>query len=566
MRSRLISSPPVTVLLGVLSFIATVPALRSTEALAADRDVAKQVEILERHAKEPFEQREREKAIRALGGIGGADAAAALLPVFDDPYEHLADHAVSAWIRMLRGDAAAATDDFLVHRALTDRRAAVRRGAAVALGFSGEAGLLAALAKAVSREKDPQVLAALAEAAVKRKDQADFSGAFGKKLNSKSGEALYAVALALGELDGLPAQEALVKLLGHRVHLARAGAVTALQKLDALPAEQVEFILTDPAEKPAIALAGTLHLKTTALPFPGRGHEALAALLTHQSWRVRAAAVQGALGIWENGIVGLLIDRLDSEKGRLVDDVRSALETYTGQALGEDPELWREWWKGKETTFKPGPRPKPLRSGRIAFGAGSGARGEEDRSVAFFGLPLRSTRLAFVFDLSGSMRDPAKEGDQAKSKLDLLKEQFALTARKLSKGTSFDLFVLRYPSEHPPKPRLTRAFKKLRPAGRKSVAQAIEWLGKQEAKGWGAFYEPLTAALETEADTIVLLSDGRPSRGILDRDFRILMEFPKANRFRQVAVCTVLIGTKGADQEFMRDLSAETGGRFSQRR
>ncbi len=94
---------------------------------------------------------------------------------------------------------------------------------------------------------------------------------------------------------------------------------------------------------------------------------------------------------------------------------------------------------------------------------------------------------------------------------------------------------------------------------REKAIRALGGIGKQDAKGWGAFYEPLTAALETEADTIVLLSDGSPSRGILDR-----MEFPKANRFRQVAVCTVLIGTKGADQDFMRDLSAETGGRFSQ--
>ena len=94
--------------------------------------------------------------------------------------------------------------------------------------------------------------------------------------------------------------------------------------------------------------------------------------------------------------------------------------------------------------------------------------------------------------------------------------------------------------------------------------EATAWLGKQEAKGWGAFYEPLTAALRTEADTVVLLSDGRPSRGVLDRDFRILMEFPKANRFRRVAVNTVLIGTKGADRKFMEALAAETGGRATQ--
>ena len=65
-----------------------------------------------------------------------------------------------------------------------------------------------------------------------------------------------------------------------------------------------------------------------------------------------------------------------------------------------------------------------------------------------------------------------------------------------------------------------------------------------------------------DVDSVVLLSDGSPSRGRYDRDFRILQEFPVANRFRRMAVNTVLVGTKGADRKFMQDLAAATGGRF----
>lgn len=60
----------------------------------------------------------------------------------------------------------------------------------------------------------------------------------------------------------------------------------------------------------------------------------------------------------------------------------------------------------------------------------------------------------------------------------------------------------------------------------------------------------------------MLLSDGVPSMGTYDRGFRLLDEFVRANRFRRVAVDTVLVGTKGADREFMADLADATGGRF----
>ena len=63
---------------------------------------------------------------------------------------------------------------------------------------------------------------------------------------------------------------------------------------------------------------------------------------------------------------------------------------------------------------------------------------------------------------------------------------------------------------------------------------------------------------------MILLSDGRPSRGRYDRDFRLLDEFPRANRFQRVAVNTILVGTKGADRKFMEALAAATGGRFQE--
>jgi hypothetical protein len=160
------------------------------------------------------------------------------------------------------------------------------------------------------------------------------------------------------------------------------------------------------------------------------------------------------------------------------------------------------------------------------------------------------------------MRDPADGVEGTPTKLDLLREEFGRTMAALPADTRFDLVVYRYPSCYPPQPKLTRAFGRLEPATKASRKRAVDWLSGQEAEGWGAFHEPLLAAMDEDADTAILLSDGRPSRGRFDRDFRILAELPEANRFRQLSVSTVLVGSSGADRSFMADLAAATGGFF----
>ena len=99
---------------------------------APEPDLAAARDALARHAKEPFEQRAREAALRDLGRVGGEEAAAIVASVLDDPFVHLRDHAVSAWIAMLRGPRADATEDWVRRTPLVDpAHPKVRRAAAV---------------------------------------------------------------------------------------------------------------------------------------------------------------------------------------------------------------------------------------------------------------------------------------------------------------------------------------------------------------------------------------------------------------------------------------------------
>ena len=534
-------------------------------AEAADKDVQRWVDVLEdrKIARNPFEQRQREKAIRELGKIGTKQAAAALLPVFDDPFVHLHDHAVSAWIQMVKGEHGAEAQTWLTQRGLLNRQPHVRRAVVVTLGLTSGQEIEEPLRVAIRKERNGSVLEALAMAAVRLRTPPTLKGALLERLTHRDGAAVFAITQAVAALDGAAAVKPLLKTLKHRSPIARAGALLALQTLDALPPKRIETALADKAPAPAMALAETLELRTKVLPWPEKGKPLLERLLSHPSWRVRAAAVQGALRVWSNEIVDVLIERLDKEPGRLQDDVRRALETYTGKAIGDDPDLWRGWWIRNHTGFDAGERPEKDRAGNIPFReAGAGADEDASKTVAFFNLPIRSKRLAFVFDLSGSMRDAA---DAARTKMELLRDEFQKALGALEEDIVFDLYVYRYPSKpYPPKPWLTRALGKQLPSTKANAAKAIRWLSKEEPLGWGAFYEPLTALFAEDVDTVILLSDGRPSRGIYDRDFRILQEFPRANRFRRMAVHTILVGTKGADRKFMQALAAATGGRFQE--
>ncbi|MHC5012312.1 MAG: vWA domain-containing protein [Planctomycetota bacterium] len=536
-------------------------AARAPDAPAADAEVAALVRILDANARKPFAQRERAQAIRDLGRIGGAEAAAALLPLFDDPFVHLRDHAVSAWIAMLKGEAASETLHWIQRRAAPHRDPEVRRGAAVALGLAAPGGALDVVATRLGREKQAEVLAALLEAHGRLKGGIPPGAA--AFVTHRDGR----VALALA--DALLAQRLAGDLpltvrelaLSHGAPRAQAAGILLAQAAGGLPPDRVSWVQSLHDEIPRMALADTMADDVPSLPWDTSGRATLRALLEDPSWRVRAAAIDAALSRWRADVVPLLIERLRAEEGRLRLDAWEALRVLTGQDVGLDAELWAAWWRANATSFDPGPHPRrgrgPLRRGARA------AHPDETHTAAFFRLPVLSTRVAFLFDCSGSMRDPAV-GDHGASltKMDLARREFARTLEALGPSTSFDVFLYRYPSEYPPRAEMTRALGKLSPCTPAKVRAARAWLARQEGRGWGAFSDALEALAQEEIDTIFFLSDGRPSRGRYDRDFRLLQEFTRANRFRRVVVHTVLVGTEGANRRFLQDLAALAGGRF----
>ena len=543
---RLLLGPLLLCLLGVL------PAYAKDQ-----RDVGDHRRTLKRFARDADEQKKRTAAVRGLADLGTPEAADAMLPLFDDVFEHVRDHVVSAWIRMLRKHKTGELHTWFEKVALQSRVAAAREGAAVAMCLSSGSELADLVRAQVKTEKDPDVLMAWARQSRRLRGSPDLAGAFAPLLKHKDGHVVREAARAMAAFDEAAGAPALRKAWRHKAPMARGGITEALTLTGALNDEDVQRVLADKSDLPRIALA----LHTDALDWPGRGHDLCKQLLSDPSWRVRCAAVQGALRAWKPSWIHLAIAQLQQEKDpRVRDDLHRGLVTFTQMDVGTDADLWISWWAANGSRFVPGDRPDPDRAGRIRWRPALHDQSRNPRkTVVFFDVPLHTGRIAFVFDLSGSMKDDV---DGGRTKMDLLREQFAKTLKDMSADARADLLVYRYPGGFPPKPALTRAFGKLLPFNKKNASKASAWLKKQHPKGWGAIYEPLTAIFGEDVDTVVLLSDGRPSRGKLDRDFRILQEYPYVNRLRRVQVNTILLGTKGADQKFMEELAEATGGRF----
>ena len=191
----------------------------------------------------------------------------------------------------------------------------------------------------------------------------------------------------------------------------------------------------------------------------------------------------------------------------------------------------------------------------------TGTPGPDDPSrttkarVSYHGVPVVSHRIAFVLDLSGSMRDPAGDGT-ARSLLEVAMEELARVIDELPEKGLFNIYF--YNEEtHPWRPEAA-------PATPRARKEAKAFLAKKEAKGYTNLYGGLQRALaDLQVDTIYLLSDGGPSRGEVIFTDRILRKVDELNRIRRVTIHAIDTGSRKFHQtRLLEELAARTGGRY----
>lgn len=432
------------------------------------------------------------EAVAKIRGFQNLAMVQALLPLLGDPHPRVRKRAAEAVARASAPDCV----EFLHKSGLHHSSKLVRALAAECLGAIGDASSAGPLAASLA-DFDPEVRAAACTALAR----------------IKAGEAVAKLA-SMAERDS--------------AWIAKASALEALVTLDRDAATRLAKILVEDrawqVRLAAVRIAPSLDADT--------GLAVYLAAIADGDWRVRVQAMESACLLRVRETIGPLIELLGKERGRLRWDLYLALRDLTGKELGLDAPNWKRWWDVNKETFEVPPRPA----------AGAVERPNGETGVQFFSLPILSTRMSFVLDLSGSMRDPAPPGPgkAAESKLDLAKREMGRTIGQLPEIVWFNLLLLGCDRDGAYARERMAWRRSIQPATPRGRAEAAAFLERQEGHGWTNIWDGIELAFEDDAvDTIYLYTDGGCSRGVYVATEDIFEELQKLNRYRKIMIHTV---------------------------
>ncbi|MBI3098617.1 MAG: HEAT repeat domain-containing protein [Planctomycetes bacterium] len=504
-------------------------------------------------------------ACRSLGRIGSKDAAELLATVLADDQPEIRETATTALGGMSNKEALA----WVASAPLFDPKEEwTRANAATALGMAKAVDQAERVARACTNDRS-QIVRAAASRALAVMPGEESVKALITRMTDPQGEVRTAAAESLALLKAKGAFDALKGAADDRDPEARYAVLAALAAID--PKEAVELI--KPALKAKEPLVRIGALEALVVADNPSADEALRMLLSDKEWQVRAAAARAAMEVRYKEDVEALILQLEKETGRLRMDFVVALRDLTGKEIGFDARDWKNWWEANKDGFKVAP--KKGSKGLIEEdkpGDGAGAS-----RASFFNIPILSDRLAFVIDMSGSMKTIEErkvegehtEDEELGTKLNLAKKELQATLRQLNEKIHFNISLMNTEFKEGKK----RLFvKSLVPATEPNKTAAMKWFENAQEKfekarrGRGDMYDAIVDALEDrEVDTIFVLSDGVPTAGEHVVEEMIFEAVDRFNRSRRITFHCVLTGTRGTDKKFMESLAQRTGGFFVQR-
>ncbi len=260
-------------------------------------------------------------------------------------------------------------------------------------------------------------------------------------------------------------------------------------------------------------------------------------------------------------------------EGRVWLACRDALDRLTGESL-HSAQAYRGFYRAHRDKIEPGKvnlieRPEPK------------------TGLGLFGLELTGKNIAFVLDISGSMRasDPLtpeqlerlRRSTGVGDKTSELEEKMMEDRRRIIRakkevrtviqglGEDRQFNVIAYSSD------VVSWSDKSLVADKKNRNRALKFVEELKAEGVTVTDDALREALsDPKVDTVYLITDGAPThvglrgpglppdaRELMDR---ILLETKAVNHLRGVRIFT--LGFEGAEEGFLEKLSEENGGRY----
>lgn len=380
------------------------------------------------------------------------------------------------------------------------------------------------------------------------------------------------------------AVEPLLECLEDRAWLVRRAALVALAATGDRAVDEAVVALVDDREI-AVRCAA---LDTLAALDSERVLAPAGSALSDTSWRVRASAIAALGRVRRVESVRPLLERMEVEEGRLLDDLGRALSQLTGRSFGPRAAAWRRFIDSLPPEYAI-PTAEELAVLRRKQAQAS-AQYEPGGTTSFHGIETPSRSILFVVDVSGSMEHEVVEKERFRdggypsfSRMDIVKTELIRTIANLDPSVNFNMAA--FGTEVKPWKKRPVPANVLNKSSARSWTQRLEPLGGTSnqqlveaglvmasglEEGKTNTYGALAWALgldgkrpedyEIEVDTIYFLSDGRPSHGLwVDAD-DILREVRDANELRRTAIHAIAIGD--FQKHFMQRLAEESGGQF----
>ncbi len=264
--------------------------------------------------------------------------------------------------------------------------------------------------------------------------------------------------------------------------------------------------------------------------------------LQHPKWQLRHAGL-AALRTSKDA-VPVILDALAAHDLRFRNAACETLVGLTGTKLPPDPAVWTDWWKANAGDFI---------SGQYDPGAPKELAGP--RRTTFYDVPVVSSRVLFLIDRSGSMRENGRF-DAAKKELKRLFDELPDGARAniLFFGGTCSSWV-----------RTTRA---LDAQARRDAAEFVERQGYESGTDLYAALEkaltlvgsPETGLLRDDGpDTIFVLSDGIATVGRLVDDELVARVIARRARYLRPILHTISLSSDARSLKLLSDL---TGGEY----
>lgn len=348
---------------------------------------------------------------------------------------------------------------------------------------------------------------------------------------------------------------------------ARANALLALAKCE--PASAGAPIEAAKKDKDFVLRVGAL-VASEAAQAPS---DAAVAALGDPDRRVRLAALEWIEHARPGSAIPRLIQNLPKEAGRPRHATIAALKSLSLRDFGNDPAAWKNWYDSVGPNFTPPalPEDKDKPKGKSKKPAND-INPNETRvdGPKYYDFIVESDRVAFLVDVSGSMRAkytaPGGTGAGAggeKTRLEHAADALRDVILQLPKGTRVSIIIFNSEPLRYHKGAKSGASQALE-ASAELAAEVHKFVVSIGASNTTNISDSLELVIDDlDVDTVYLLTDGAPSAGKRNLGSRIIEWAKRTTRLSRTEINTIGFGAKDKDADFLRDLAAAGGGKFS---